>query len=935
MTLDFVRPLVLLLLPPVLAALVWLARGSRAYLPRDRWRLALGLRLLGAGLLVVALAGPLVSGPTDRLAVMFLLDGSDSVGPASRAGALEWVRQALGQMGERDRAGVVVFGADAVLERAVGPERSLPEPSSVVDRSHTNLAAAIRLGVAALPTDAARRIVLLSDGNENLEQAATAARFAASARVPIAVVPLASASGAEALIRAVETPQYLREGEAFSSRITIESSADGVARLHLLTDGRLTSSQEIQLSRGLNSFVVPHEALDRGFHVFRWQLEPGEDTFAENNEGGSFAIVTGRPRVLVLEGEVGEGRFLAEALRASGLLVDVAAPTTAPLDPTGLRGYDSVVLVNVPADRLTAGQQKALASHVRDFGGGLVVIGGDRSYGVGGYARTPLEEALPVRMDLRGRRLSASVALVLVIDTSGSMSGGLGGVAKIEVAKEAALRVTELLGEGDQLGVIAFEDVPRWAVELGFLTNLAEAQTRIGEMAPGGGTNVYPALEQAYEALAKVDAKVKHVILLTDGLTPAADWDGLTRRYRAAEISLSTIAIGGDADFALLQRLADDGKGRYYEGNDPFEIPQLVVKETRTVSRVAIVEEDFQPIPVGASPILEGLDGRALPPLRGYVSTTPKPSAQVLLVSREVDPLLAEWQYGLGRVVAWTSDAKNRWAANWVGWPQFAQFWSQAVKRTFPSPVSRTHQVELRAEGDRLRVTVDAMTEDRRYIDFLPPSATVVTPKERRLEVRFVQTAPGRYEGSFPSDGEGAYLLEVVQRDAQGQVLAQQPAGYVVPYSPEYRASGTNAALLADLANRTGGKVLTSPAEAFAHDLPTTDRPREAWPYLAALAALLFLLDVAARRLRLSLAEAGELWRRVRPAPARRPAMAAAARLGAARRVQRTGGAALGPAGAASVGAGSDGAGAAAAPVGSAGMARLLAAKQRAARRRG
>jgi Mg-chelatase subunit ChlD len=848
---EFTQPLALLGLL-LLPLFFFLNRVSRSHLPVARRRLATIVRLLVITLLVVAMAGPRIVRSADRLSVAFLLDYSDSVSAETRAEYVNWVRQALGAMTDRDQAAIIVFGEHAQLERPLSSVKELTSITSVVPGSHTNVAEAIRLGMATLPTGTARQIVLLSDGNENVEKAVEQARLVAAASVPIATVNLGSRSGPEVVVRQVETPSFVREGESFTASVSIESNVETTGKLHLLSDNQVVYTQDIQIEPGTSVVNLPQQPLAPGFHLFRAQLETAQDTFSQNNESGSYTVVSGKPRVALVEGEKDEGKFLAEALTAGGLQVDVRGPNEAPLDLAGLRAYESLVLVNVPATRLTTPQMKSIQSYVQNLGGGLVVVGGDKSYGVGRYARTPLEEALPVKMDLRGKTLTASVALALVIDASGSMAGGP-GASKMDLAKEAAIRATELLGEQDQIGVISFDDTPRWVIEMQNMTDPAAVQAAIGSISPGGGTAIFPALETAYDALVQREAKVKHVILLTDGLSTGGDYDLLASRMRSQNITLSSIAVGSDADFVLLRKLADIGKGRYYEGNDPFDLPHLVVKETQEVARAAIVEEAFKAAQSGTSPMLEGMNVQEMPILRGYVSTTPKPASQTLLVTKQVDPLLAEWQYGLGHVIVWTSDAKNRWAQDWVSWPDFGKFWANVVKRTIPSPIDRNNQVTVTPDSAGVRISVDSLTDEKSYVNFLQTKAVLVAPNDQQTTLELPQVAPGRYEVEVPASTEGPYFLNIVQQGQDGQAQVSRPAGFVVPYSPEYRTLRANTDLLGQLARATGGQMLLEPEQAFDHTLPAGSSPRDVWEPLVVLAGLLLLFDVALRRLRLAL----------------------------------------------------------------------------------
>ncbi|HYU18379.1 MAG TPA: VWA domain-containing protein [Chloroflexota bacterium] len=884
MSLDFTHPLALLLLG-LLPAFWLIDRASRTHLPRRRRRLVLWVRLAVVLLVVLALAGPRVIGQADQQAVAFLVDVSDSVTPSMRERELAWLREAINGMGERDRAAIIAFGDQAVVERPLSSARQVAPIASIVGGGQTDISAAIRLALATLPSTVARKIVLISDGNENVGRAIDQARVARATKVPILAVPLSQQLGPEVLVRQLETPAFVRDGETFSAVLTIEASQDTVAQVHLLADGKLLSSQSVELSQGINSIVLPQDPLGQGFHLFRAQIESATDSFVQNNEGGSYTVVTGRPRVLVVESDAGEARYLADALRSAGLEVDIKEVNEAILDLPTLRGYESLVLANVPAAQLSVTQMRAINSYVQNLGGGLVVIGGEKSYGVGRYNRTPLEEALPVRMDLRGRTLTASVALILVIDASGSMAGGPGS-SKMDLAKEAAIRATELLSEQDQVGVLSFDDTSRWVVETQFLTDPGNVQTQIGSISPGGGTAIYPAVETAFNDIVARDAKVKHILLLTDGLSTGGDYETLTQRMLQNSVTLSTIAIGSDADFALLRRLADLGHGRYFEGNDPFEVPQMVIKDTQEVARAAIVEEPFRPTQVGASPILEGIDVSLMPPLLGYVSTTPKPTSQILLVSKQVDPILSEWQYGLGHVVAWTSDAKNRWAQDWLTWPDFSRFWAQVVKRTIPNPIDRNLQVQITPEGSTARVTVDAISDDKTYQNFLSTSATVVDPSNTQSQIPLPQVAPGRYEGRLPITTEGAYFLNIVQTSPDGTLQAGRPAGFVIPYSAEYRDLRANPELLGQIARETGGKILAEPRDIFIREQTVSGQPRELWPPLLVLAALLFLFDVAARRLRLGWMDAERAWAHVLDnwlGRARRAAAPAAAKLLAAK----------------------------------------------------
>ncbi len=855
MSIDFERPWLLLLLPASVALVYVLWRTSRTYMPPVRRRASLIVRLSVVSLLCLVLSVPTVQLRADQLAIAILLDRSDSITPLARSQQEDWLAKALQSKSPSDQVAVITFGEDATVERALSEEQRPPRLAPDDTGTRTNISAAIRAGVAALPPSAARRLVLLSDGRENLDHADSAAALAAAAHVQLMTVPMDETQGPEVLVRALDAPAQLREGERFTVTAQLEATQSTSATLHLLMDGQLRTSQQVDLDQGTNRFVIPLEPMATGHHLLRLQVEADADTLSQNNSAGALVVVTGPPSVLVVEGSPGESQFLVDALRTSGLTVEQDSPISAPMELGTLRNYASIVLVDVAANQFAPGQLRSLKTYVQNYGGGLVIAGGDHAFGPGSYARTPLEEMSPVRMDLRGKSVSASTALILVIDTSGSMGGGPGGASKMDLAKEAAISAAELLGEYDQIGIVAFEDQPRWVIPPTPATDLGVVQAAIAEMQPGGGTEIYPALKMAYEGLAPIDAKVKHIILLTDGEAPRGDYPGLTQQMKDATITLSTIGIGSDADTPLLQELASLGNGRYYDGNDPFDLPRLVVKETQQVQRAAIVEEDFKPVRISSGPALDGIDLNSMPQLRGYVATTPKPQSSILLVSRQIDPVLAEWQYGLGRVIAWTSDVRNRWASRWIEWPEFGRFWAQVVKRTTRPPEDPNRQVTVKIDGNHAVVTLDAQTgveaADRRYLNFLPTSASIVDPRGHEHEVQLPQVAPGRYEASYQVEDDGIYSLQVRQTESDGSI-ANQSSGFVVPYSPEYRAGGTDDNFLESLAKRTGGRLIHDPEQAFIHDLPAVGAPRQLWPYLLTLVAILFAADVGVRRVRIT-----------------------------------------------------------------------------------
>jgi len=823
----FSSPAALLLM--ALLPLLW--RASRPF----RVGPALPLRTVALGCVVLALAGMQVAIPGGPISVVFVLDRSSSVLPEEAVRAERFLAAATRFRQPGDRLGLVTFGGKAVVEQAP-TERFDPAPSLRPDPEDTDIGAALDLALAALPGEGGERIVLLSDGLDLRGGAMEAARRAAAAGVPIFVVPLRSAFDRDgARIEDLLTPAEVRAEERFEVQVLLWSSRPQQARLELAAGGRRVAQKEVRLAPGWASVPFTVSALDGWVHL-RASLLPEQDGVLENNVAEAFVRGHGASGVLY----VGSGD-LPGVLRAQGLRVERVTPERLPGNAASLTRYEAVVLDDVPVHRLSQAQMEALRTYVASLGGGLVVAGGPHAYGPGGYAGTPLEEVLPVSADVRHRVGLVHAAVILVLDTSASMAGLSNEPAKVELAKEAARSVLEFLGEQDLIGIIAFDQEYRWLVPL----TPARDRDRIGEMVArlrtGGGTDMWPALRAAAEALTGVRARVRHVIVLSDGQTDPGDFQGLALRMRRAGITLTAVSVGRDADVPFMRRLAEWGGGRHYHARDPYTVPQLLTAEVTLTRRAYLVEERLVPRRTDTA-FLSGIP--ALPPLRGYVATSPKPASQVHLLSPHRDPLLASWRYGLGRAVAFTSDTGLRWAVEWRRWPYFATFWSRAVRWAMRSHLEPL-DVRVNLRGATLEAVVDARDAEGKALDGLTVTGTLVGRETQRI--RFVQAGPGWYEARVQLREPGTYGL-AVSASLDGRRVGASTVPVVLPYSPELRYGPDGMSLLERIAEVTGGQVVRQPAEALRRD-PSAQTRRDLRDLLVGVALGLLLGEVASRRI--------------------------------------------------------------------------------------
>lgn len=856
---SFVYPEMVWLLPAL--GLFWaLALAVPRRLSPTRFYGSLALRTVIGLALVLALAGTQLHLPVDRVTTVFLLDASDSITPSARAQAETVIQEALAAMRPDDRAAIVVFGENALVERAPEVSDRLGRIASRPVAARTDIAEAIQLGLALLPADAQQRLVLLSDGGENTGSAIEAARLAAARGVPIDIVDLnGTGLGAETLLSRIEAPTRARDGQDLTVAAIVSSSVAQAATVRLLGDDVLLAERTEQLEPGENRVSFTVRAAGSGFQHYRVQIDALTDSQAANNEASALVQIDGPPRVLLVAEDEAEAYALLRALDATNIIAERVAPADMPADLAGLSAYEAVLLVNVPARSLPVGAIGALPAYVRDLGRGLVMIGGAESFGVGGYGRTPVEEALPVYMDVRDREERPELALVFVLDKSGSMdschctspdrrapiTGSEGYVRKVDIAKEAVSQAAALLGEQDTVGIVTFDRLAYPALPATRGASLDQVTGSLADMQPRGSTNVRTGLLAAEEMLQGVEARIKHVILLTDGWGSGGDNLDLAERMREQGITLTVVAAGGGSA-GHLDDLALAGGGRFYPVTQIADVPQIFVQETISTVGNYIVERMVQPVAVAGSPLLAGID--AVPPIYGFNGSTIKETARPILLTDDAQPLLASWQFGLGRSVAWLSDAKGQWARDWMGWAGFPRFAAQITGWVLPTQRSlqTTAEVEVAGSEATLRLTTDAQAPP--LDGSLSVTAALIGADGSRTEVTLAQVAPSTYQARLSSPDPGTYLVQIAGA-AEERVVFQEMAGMVVPYSAEYGPDQGDPTLLAQLALVSGGGPLADGAAAFA-PLPTPAyQAEEIGLPLLILALALLPLDIAVRRI--------------------------------------------------------------------------------------
>ena len=720
--------------------------------------------------------------------------------------------------------------------------------------------------------------MLLSDGNDTAAAARPAAARLAAAGIEVDAVPLRNPEAPEVLVAGVDVPRGLRSGEPFDLRADVESNVATTAWVNLYANQFLAGSLELAVQPGRNDVRFPNLHAGDGFTAYEVEILPAADTRLENNHAGATVSLGGKPRVLLVAGDEARAAPLAGALGEAQIDVEVRGPRGLPGSLSELQRFDLFMLSDVSALQMTREQMELYRTWVQQFGGGFIMLGGENSFGVGGYFRTPLETMLPVRMEHDDRQETPSVALYVVLDRSGSMTASVAGTTKIALADQGSVLAMNVLQNRDYFGLSAVDTQVNPVVPLGRLeARSANEQKILSITAGGGGIYVYTGLADALKVLRDAPGKIKHVILFSDaddaeekaaGEMPDGARAGgsagptsadLVNALLAARVTTSVVGLGNerDKDVAFLRGLAERGNGRFYLTDDATTLPRIFSTETMKVAQSSLVEEPFNPVPAGPSPLAAGIDWQTCPPLLGYNSTKAKPTAQIALATELGEPLLASWRYGLGQAAAFTSDATSRWAGEWLGWDGYGKFWAQVVRgllRKSEQATFQVHTAEL-GDGSRLRLDIDALTPEGGFRDRLPIDVTALdTATGQTRTLRATQTAPGSYRVEFDlpapaaeggGDAPATTMFSVNSAELPGAISV---FGHTRPYPREFLHTGTDEAALRGIAAAGGGVYSPGPERIFASPGRFSVRREDITNYFLAATLFLLPLDIFLRR---------------------------------------------------------------------------------------
>nr|WP_281419822.1 VWA domain-containing protein [Evansella tamaricis] len=769
-----------------------------------------------------------------------MLDRSDSITSAD-GDMTAFVRDAVASKNPEDSYAIVSIGRDATVERMLTTQSSFSSDWNRIPGDYTNIEAGLQLSSSLLSDVGTGRIVVLSDGNENVGDAVQQAGFLREQGITVDVVPFYRDRLKDVSLQDFGVPSHIFKGELAPLSLTVSSTEETETTIRILLNNETIIQETLLVKEGINSFHYSFPLNDSGMHRFRAEVLTDGDSILENNQLSALTVVGGDANVLFVEGareEQGKNG-LYDALVSSELNVTRISSTYLPTELNGYLQYDSIIFSNVSSTGIQPSQMELIEKAVRDFGVGFVMTGGQSSFALGGYRDTPIEKLLPVEMEINSEEELPSLGMMYVIDRSGSMQG-----MRLELAKEAAARSVNLLREGDTVGVIAFDDQNWQIVETSEMTDRDEVMENILGITVGGGTDIYPALEEAYHQIQPFELQRRHIILLTDGISPeTGNYQMLIGGGLEENITMSAVAIGDGADHFLLEQLAEYGAGRFYSVYDETTIPSILAQETMLATRTYIEDEPFYPTVVSSMEWTSHLS-EGVPEMNAYIVTTPKGRSTSVLRSEKDDPILSRWQYGLGKTVAWTSDVEGVWSGDWAAWDKWSPLWNEVVTWTFSVATQEPFEVSQKREGMTSILTF--ISEDSYSI---PLDAIVVNERGEGIDTNVRMTAPGEYEVSFDGN-EGMHYVQLVERDEDQTPVFQ--TGITVSYPDEYKLKPTNEAFLEYLAASGEGIVLErgtgQEKEVFR---PLREPPiskQSIAPYLILIAFLLFFMEVAMRR---------------------------------------------------------------------------------------
>lgn len=849
MIIDFLRPTAFVLVPSILVLALLHLRGGKGNLS------SLLLRLLSVSLLIIALAEPVSKEQRQEQHSLVIADVSKSITNAALESYSSAIVKTPGLL--RDGSELRAFAAN-VNHDTLALSKSTTRDDIVdflsASRSRLNTEATnIETGILeSLTASSGRAVLMLSDGQENQGNALQGARIAGRRDTEISPMALPADVFAkkEMRITRLDAPLVLEQEKSADINVSLFSNHDEQhsASFSLLLDDKPLNRMNVVLTSDSEKLLsLPSGKLKGGLHKLTAKLE---DENGESTERHQWITVKEPDKILILSGEANDNRVVMQLFSQLGYTLEVITGTELQSFQANLEKYPYVVLNNASSRQLPAGMLDKFKSYVAG-GGNLLLTGGERAFGLGGYKGTQLEDIAPVTfLPPQTAKKRLNNAVVLVLDKSRSMLHQ----RQIDSAKRAALESIDALKDDDMISVIGFDTAPFVVIKLDTIANIRPiAERRLRNLTAAGGTNLLPALQQARNFLQAADAGRKHIIVLSDGKVPNAGRVYLdeVEILRRSGITLSAVALGVEADVPFMKIISENGRGAFYHTLEPTMLPRIFLQDIKVSTGEKTLNES------GSIKVFRGADfGKstkvsAYPDLLGFVETQPKQGALLELAvdsKGKAFPLLASWKYKSGNVVVFTSDIKARWSQRWVKWKQFGQFWYEIMKsmKSVSSSNSGNFDFDFNSKVSGKSLFLEVIVYDdslRGGSSSASFNAVIDGPAERKKNLRFEQKTPGVFQATLEDIIPGDYRLKATYNSAKLPELG-------VSVSPEQLGEttgrGINQALLAEIARLSGGRVVY-PGEEFKGTVNKLSDTTWLAGYFAIAAILLLILEAFVR----------------------------------------------------------------------------------------
>ncbi len=814
---TFAHPVLLLLslIPIGWAAWLWESTPNRR---------SLLLKFFSLLAIVFALAEPRLNFNGTKVSVAALVDNSASTSPEDLANANALVNSLEKHRGSNSLSVISFARTPSVVTRSGGASWNIRAAGSEESKA-TDLESAIRDAVAQMPSDEVHRLALISDGHENLGTVTRATWQAQQLGIPIDTFTMAGRPKPSLRTEAVSFPTEVFSGEHFPIDLTVTSPAASPATIEISAEGKKLGVSNVELQQGENHLRVRSSVSAAGAVDVAGILHTpslGDARFEQ-------AVSVRRPRVLLFSQDpAGSEEHLTHALSANQFDYTLTAQPI----PAKLDDYQMLVFNNWDMEAIPAAD-KLRIEQFEQQGGGLLWIAGERNQYVEkkpGTPEDPLERAFPAK--LAPPRSPEGTCVVLIIDKSSSMEG-----KKMELARSASIGVVENLRPIDSVGVLIFDNSFQWAVPIRKAEDRTLIKRLIAGITPDGGTQIAPALSEAYHKIYPVQAVYKHIVLLTDGISEEGDSMTLSREASNNKVTISTVGLGQDVNRSYLEKIASFAKGKSYFLNDPTGLEQILLKDVQEHTGTTAIEKAIHAKVLQKAELLEGVGMESAPALQGYVRFEDKPSAaellQIDLINQgKYDPLFSRWQYGLGRSAVFTSDAKSRWAANWVDWPGFDKFWSNVFRDLLPHATATEAIASFDAASGELIVNYHLghnVPEPAKA-----PDLFAIGPNKFAKPMKLARLAAGSYRATVSiGANQGLFRVRPVSESR-----AFPEVGFYRE-EEELRTYGSNPLLLKQIAQSTGGVFhanLADPGNEFAANGRYVASTLQLWPGLLLLA---------------------------------------------------------------------------------------------------